>query len=53
MVRYTRKLLRMSNYSYALVLPKELVQRFGWKERQKLDIVELDRKSLKIQDHRV
>jgi len=52
MANYTRKLLRMSGYSYALVLPKELVKRFGWKERQKLDIIELDRKSIKIKDHR-
>jgi bifunctional DNA-binding transcriptional regulator/antitoxin component of YhaV-PrlF toxin-antitoxin module len=37
--KYVRKLQRVGGYSYALILPKALVKEFGWKERQKLEIV--------------
>ncbi|MEX2008152.1 MAG: hypothetical protein WD850_01520 [Candidatus Spechtbacterales bacterium] len=37
--KYTRKLQKMSTHSYVLNIPKELVEEFGWRERQKLEIV--------------
>ena len=39
MKEFIRKLQRTSGHSYSLVIPKELVQNFGWKEKQKLKIV--------------
>lgn len=35
---YTRKLRRVSTHSYAITIPKELIEEFGWRERQKLKI---------------
>lgn len=35
----------MSTHSYAIILPKELVTLFGWRERQKLAIIFGGRKS--------
>jgi len=37
--KYIRKLRKVSTHSYAVVIPKQLVKRFGWKERQKLEII--------------
>ena len=36
--KFVRKLQRMSNYSYSINLPKRLIDKFGWRERQKLEI---------------
>lgn len=36
--KYIRKLQRASKYSYSINLPKGLVDKFGWRERQKLEI---------------
>ncbi|MAG59931.1 hypothetical protein CMO96_04040 [Candidatus Woesebacteria bacterium] len=37
--RFTRKLQRTSTHSYILNIPKELVDQFGWRERQKIEII--------------
>lgn len=37
--KFVRKLQRMSNYSYTINLPKGLIDKFGWRERQKLEII--------------
>lgn len=37
--KFVRKLQRMSNYSYSINLPKRLIDKFSWKERQKLEII--------------
>lgn len=31
---HTRKLMRMSSHNYALVIPKEIVEKYGWRSRQ-------------------
>ena len=36
--KYTRKLQRIGKYSYALVIPKEIIDKLGWRERQKIDL---------------
>lgn len=36
MQKHIRKLQRLGAYSYAVVIPKEIIDRFGWRERQKL-----------------
>lgn len=38
MKKAVRKLIRQSKYSYSVNLPKEFVERYGWKEKQKLTI---------------
>lgn len=42
--------MKMSSHSFALVIPKELVKKFNWRERQKISIEELPGKTLKIKD---
>ncbi len=35
-MRFIRKLRKVSTHSYAVVIPKELIKKFRWRERQKL-----------------
>ncbi len=35
--KFVRKLRKVSTHSYAVVIPKELIKKFRWKERQKLE----------------
>ena len=37
----------MSSHSYVINIPKEIIKKFGWKERQKLEI-SLDDKKLQL-----
>jgi len=39
MKEFIRKLQRTSSHSYCINFPKELVEEFGWKEKQKLKII--------------
>lgn len=49
-MKHTRKLTRIGTHSYAIVIPKEIVEKFGWKERQKITIIEKPRKRLELRD---
>lgn len=48
----TRKLLKMSSHSYALVIPKEFVEKYDWKEHQKFTVKDKGRGLLEIKDWR-
>jgi len=37
--KFTRKLQRTSTHSYSINIPKEMIEEFGWREKQKLEIV--------------
>ncbi len=37
-MKYIRKLRKVSTHSYAVVIPKEVVRKFRWQERQKLSL---------------
>jgi len=37
--KFIRKLRKVSTHSYAVVIPKQLIKEFGWRERQKLEII--------------
>jgi len=37
--KFIRKLRKVSTHSYAVVIPKQLIKQFHWKERQKLEII--------------
>jgi len=50
--KYTRKLRKISKYTYALVLPKEVIDKYGWRERQKIEIKDAGRGKLEIRDWR-
>lgn len=47
-----RKLNKNSQYSYSLNIPRELVEKYGWKAKQKLTIEDKGRGSLEIKDWR-
>lgn len=44
------KLKKNSNYSYSVTIPKEMVKKYGWKEKQKLVIKDKGRGKLEISD---
>ena len=44
MQKFIRKLQKMSTHSYAINIPKELVDKFKWRERQKLEVIFTGRK---------
>ena len=50
MTKYTRKLVRVSTHSFSITIPKEIVKKFGWKEKQKISITEKPRKTLELKD---
>lgn len=41
--------MKMSRYSYGLVIPKEFVKKLRWKERQKI-VIKLGKKSVVVED---
>jgi len=51
-MKYIRKLTKASTHSFTITIPKELVKKFGWNERQKISIEEKPRKTLELKDWR-
>ena len=49
MKKITRKLTRTGTHSYTIIIPKEIIKKFGWRERQKLELSEKG-KSIVIKD---
>ncbi len=48
---FVRKLQRVSTDSYVINVPKALIKKFGWKEKQKIEISATDSKpELKVDD---
>jgi len=39
MEKYVRKIIKSSTHSYAVTIPKELIERFGWQKKQKVEII--------------
>lgn len=49
--KYTRKLIRLGNYSYTLTLPREVIAEFGWQKGQNVSLrVDLKNKRISIED---
>jgi bifunctional DNA-binding transcriptional regulator/antitoxin component of YhaV-PrlF toxin-antitoxin module len=46
------KLKKSSAYSYSVTIPKEIVAKYGWKEKQKLSIVDKGHGRIEISDWR-
>lgn len=49
MKKETVKIMKMSKYSYGVVIPKDFMKGLKWKEKQRVDVV-LDGKKLAIID---
>lgn len=46
------KLNKKSEYSYTVTIPKEIIDKYGWRAKQKLTIEDRGRGSLEIKDWR-
>jgi hypothetical protein len=46
------KLKKSSKYSYSVTIPKELVDKYGWHEHQKISVVDKGRGKIEISDWR-
>jgi bifunctional DNA-binding transcriptional regulator/antitoxin component of YhaV-PrlF toxin-antitoxin module len=52
MEKYLRKLNRTSRHSFGIVIPKELIDKYGWKGKQKLTLEDKGRGKIEIRDWR-
>lgn len=52
MEKHVRKLRKHNNYSYSIVIPKEMIDQYGWREKQKLVIEDKGNGRLQIRDWR-
>ena len=50
MSKHTRKLGRIGAYSYFVTIPKEIIGKYGWRENQKLTVVDKGRGLVEIRD---
>lgn len=52
MAKHSRKLTRTSKHSYCVVIPKEIITKYGWKEKQKLVLEDKGQGKIEIRDWR-
>jgi len=48
--KYIVKLNKASTYSYSIVIPKEIVEKYGWKEHQKIVVADNGNGKVEIKD---
>ncbi len=53
MEKYIRKIIKTSRHSYSLVIPKEIMKKYGWKEKQKILVKDKGRGRVEIMDKKV
>jgi len=46
------KLKKSSAYSYSVTIPKEMVEKYGWKEKQKLSVKDKGHGKIEVSDWR-
>jgi hypothetical protein len=46
------KLKKSSAYSFSVTIPKEIIEKYGWKEKQKISIKDKGRGKIEISDWR-
>ncbi|MDP2708649.1 MAG: hypothetical protein Q8O93_01170 [bacterium] len=52
MAKHVIKLTKSSRYSYSIILPKEIIAKYGWKAKQKLTVEDKGGGRLAIKDWR-
>jgi bifunctional DNA-binding transcriptional regulator/antitoxin component of YhaV-PrlF toxin-antitoxin module len=50
--KHTVKLTRVSKYSYTITIPKEIIAKYKWKEKQKITVEDKGRGKVEIRDFR-
>ena len=48
--KFVHKIKRASKYSFNVTIPKELMEKYGWREKMKLTIKDLGRGKVEISD---
>ena len=52
MAKHIIKLSKRTGYTYAVTIPKDIIEKYGWKSKQKLTIEDKGRGRLEIKDWR-
>jgi len=52
MAKIIRKLNKNSEYSYSINIPKDIVEKYGWRSKQKFTLEDKGRGALEIKDWR-
>ena len=52
MPKHTVKLTKTSKYSYTVVIPKEIIEKYNWREKQKMTIEDKGRGKVEVRDWR-
>jgi bifunctional DNA-binding transcriptional regulator/antitoxin component of YhaV-PrlF toxin-antitoxin module len=52
MEKNIRKLTRVSTHSYSVIIPKEIIEKYGWREKQKVVISDKGNGRIEIRDYR-
>ncbi len=52
MEKNIHKLKKASKYSYSITIPKEIIEKYSWKAKQKLTVEDKGRGVLEIKDWR-
>jgi len=47
-----RKLRKISKYTYTVVVPREIIDKYGWREKQKLTFEDKGRGLIELKDWR-
>ena len=50
MEKFVYKIKKANKYSYSVVIPKEIIDKYGWREKQKVTIVDKGRGKVEISD---
>lgn len=52
MKKHVLKLNKRTEYNYSLTIPKEIIEKYGWKSKQKIVLVDKGRGLLEVRDWR-
>ncbi len=50
--KFIHKIKKDSKYSYTVTIPKSIMEKYGWREKQKVTIVDKGRGKVEISDWR-
>ncbi len=48
--KFIRKIKKVNKYNYSVTIPKEIIKKYGWREKMKLRIVDKERGKVEISD---
>lgn len=48
--KFVHKIKKAGKYSYNVTIPKEIMEKYGWREKQKMTIVDRGRGKVEIRD---